>query len=197
MPLQNRVFPTGEIVAHAARGTFMGNRGGRIHTDARTLAKPRWKSKQWIICTLQFKGRHREVMGEGYTELFFLDEPTALAAGHRPCFECRRRQAIEFATAFPLAGRARAPEIDACLHTERRRAPRRGSMKSLPDGAMIRAQDILLKWRGKALVWSPEGYRNALPIPDGDALILTPESTCIALANGYCTAPHPSANALI
>ncbi len=92
MPLQNRVLPDGQIVAHSARGAFMGNRGGRFHDpETRTLTTRRWASRQWIICVLDFKHRHREVMGHGYTELFFLDEVTALAAGHRPCFECRRQ----------------------------------------------------------------------------------------------------------
>ena len=93
MPLQNRVDPFGELFADPARGTFMGNRGGRFHTPARTLTARRWASRQWICCVLTFKGRHRDVWGQFYTELFFLDEPTALAAGHRPCFECRRQDA--------------------------------------------------------------------------------------------------------
>src|SRR5437763_8223894 len=97
MPLQNRVDPFGELVVSPARGLFMGNRGGRFHTHAQTLTARRWVSRQWICCVLAFKGRHRDVWGRFYTELFFLDEPTALAAGHRPCFECRRRDAEVFA----------------------------------------------------------------------------------------------------
>jgi hypothetical protein len=97
MPLQNRVDPFGELFADLARGTFMGNRGGRFHTETRTLTARRWAARQWICCELAFKGRHREVWGRFYTELFFLDEPTALAAGHRPCFECRRQDAEGFA----------------------------------------------------------------------------------------------------
>ena len=95
MPLQNRVTPQGEIIATPERGTVMGNRGGRIHRDDRA----RWKSKAWITCRLSFKSRHRTVMGNSYTELFFLDEATALAAGHRPCFECRRADALAFQAA--------------------------------------------------------------------------------------------------
>jgi len=90
MPLQNRVSPFGELITTSARGLFMGNRGGRFHTADRTLTSRRWASRQWICCRLQFKQRHRKVWGDSYTELFFLDEVTALAAGHRPCFECRR-----------------------------------------------------------------------------------------------------------
>ncbi len=97
MPLQNRVTPYGDLVATPARGLFLGNRGGRFHTDAKTLSARRWASRQWICCVLDFKGRQRDVWGRFYTELFFLDEPTALAAGHRPCFECRRKDAQDFA----------------------------------------------------------------------------------------------------
>src|SRR3984893_5330164 len=97
MPLQNRVTPFGELIAVPARGALFGNRGGRFHTDAKTLTARRWASRQWICCVLDFKGRQRDVWGRFYTELFFLDEPTALAAGHRPCFECRRKDAETFA----------------------------------------------------------------------------------------------------
>jgi len=100
MPLQNRVSPFGELVASHARGTLMGNRGGRLHNDKRRLARRRWTSRQWICCKLDFNNRHRKVWGRGYTELFFLDEVTAFAAGHRPCFECRRKEAERFATLF-------------------------------------------------------------------------------------------------
>jgi hypothetical protein len=135
MPLQNRVDPFGEIHAVVARGMFTGNRGV-IHDPAtKTLLNCRWTTKAWIICECDFRGRRREVMGRnapsgraGWTELFFLDEVTALAAGHRPCFYCRRERAIEFARCF-AAGQGRetiaAPEMDAVLHRERW-ASRRG-----------------------------------------------------------------------
>src|SRR5438034_9390541 len=123
MPLQNRVTPLGELVAVASRGLFMGNRGGRIHRNDRTLGTRRWASRAWICCVTRFKGRHRTVWGHGYTELFFLDEPTALAAGHRPCFECRRRDALAFAEhwrqAFRLRARPSAGDMDERLHAER------------------------------------------------------------------------------
>jgi hypothetical protein len=101
MALQNRVDPFGELFATSARGTLMGNRGGRIHTDGKTLTARRWASRQWICCVLDFRGRQRDVWGRFYTELFFLDEVTAFAAGHRPCFECRRKDALAFARLFP------------------------------------------------------------------------------------------------
>src|SRR5436305_14029718 len=97
MTLQNRVDPFGELIATQARGTLFGNRGGRFHRDDRTLGKRRWASRQWICCVLRFKERHREVWGRGYTELLFLDEVTSLAAGHGPCFACRRADAQPFA----------------------------------------------------------------------------------------------------
>ena len=91
-PLQNRVTPFGDVVAIAQRGLFIGNRG-IIHDPAtKTLLQRRWTTKAWLVCVLDYKGRRREVMGgRTWTELFFLDEAVALAAGHRPCFFCRRR----------------------------------------------------------------------------------------------------------
>ena len=125
MPLQNRVSPFGELLAVPARGTLMGNRGGRLHGDDRTLGARRWASKQWICCRLAFNGRHRTVWGASYTELFFLDEVTAFAAGHRPCFECRRQDAERFAQLFvgvdpgATVKRAAAAAMDDVLHAER------------------------------------------------------------------------------
>src|SRR5215469_18421701 len=123
MPLQNRVDPFGELCAVEMRGLFFGNRGGRFHRDDRTLSRRRWTSRAWICCRLEFKGRHREVWGKGYTELFFLDEPTALSAGHRPCFECRRADAVAFAAAWArghgLKAAPRAGEMAAVLQPQR------------------------------------------------------------------------------
>jgi hypothetical protein len=149
MPLQNRVTPFGELVALRARGMFMGNRGGRFHTDAKTLTARRWASRQWICCVLDFKGRQRDVWGRFYTELFFLDEATALAAGHRPCFECRRREAQAFAAkwqqALWLPVPPKAGEMDDVLHAERLqgRAKRlhRRNIDALPDGAFIALEE--------------------------------------------------------
>jgi hypothetical protein len=104
MPLPNRVTPFGQFITTPARGMLMGNRGGRIHTDDRKLTGRRWASKQWICCKLDFNDRHRAVWGNSYTELFFLDEVTAFAAGHRPCFECRRKNAERFAQSFAGTG---------------------------------------------------------------------------------------------
>ena len=117
-PLQNRVDPFGELHAVAERGGMMGNRGGRLHRDDQTLSGSRWKNKHWLICVCEFKGRQRDVWGRYYTELFFLDEPTALAAGHRPCFECRRQAAKAFIAAFPGAP-SHVEAMDEVLHSER------------------------------------------------------------------------------
>ena len=104
MPLQNRVSPFGELFATQARGTLFGNRGGKFHTGDQKLTRRRWTSRQWICCVLDFKNRQRDVWGRSYTELFFLDEVTAFAAGHRPCFECRRKDAESFAHLFAGKG---------------------------------------------------------------------------------------------
>src|SRR5262249_11244908 len=121
MPRQNRVTPWGEIVATPERGTLMGNRGV-LHDGEGRIVRP-WRQKRWIACLLQFKGRKRAVMSPGrYTELFFLDEATALAAGHRPCAECLRDRFTAFRDAWirgRAAGKVTAPEIDSRLHTER------------------------------------------------------------------------------
>ena len=206
MPLQNRVDPFGELNAVAARGLLFGNRGGRFHRDDRTLTRRRWTSRMWICCRLAFKGRHRTVWGQSYTELFFLDEPTALAAGHRPCFECRRADALAFAAAWArghrLAASPRAPAMDAVLHEQRLdgRAKRRHrvTLDDLPDGAMvapIEHPDRALAVRGSALLpWTAAGYGAPQARPRGIAVdLLTPPAIVAALAAGYRPHWHPSA----
>lgn len=201
MPLQSRVTPYGELIADGARGLFMGNRGGRIHDDAQRLTARRWASKQWICCALDFKSRHRKVWGNGYTELFFLDEVTALAAGHRPCFECRRSHAIAFSQAWSRAHghRLRAPEMDAVLHAERLdgRAKRthHGNIADLPDAAMMVCEGTAFAIRGKTILrWSPAGYVESRERPSSRIVgLLTPPSIVEVLSNGYVPRWHPSA----
>ncbi|MEO1013853.1 MAG: hypothetical protein AAFX08_01560 [Pseudomonadota bacterium] len=204
MSLQNRVAPTGEIVATAARGTLMGNRGGRMHLPDKTLSRRRWASKAWIACVLDFKGRRREVMSaNSYTELFFLDEATALAAGHRPCFECRRNDANAFAAAFAKAcdrPAMKAAEIDAILHRERRVSAtnpqiHRAPLSDLPDGAMVIYEGAPHLWReGHLRAWSFDGYGPALaPSKDECVETLTPPKTLEALRLGYGASMHKSA----
>jgi len=203
MPLQNRVDPFGELLAVPARGLFMGNRGGRIHADERKLARRRWASKQWICCVLQFGNRQRDVWGRYYTELFFLDEVTALAAGHRPCFECRRREAKVFAAAWQRAERLDAPPraaaMDGVLQAERldgkAKHIHRMKIDGLPDGAMIALDGEAYALRGDALLrWKAAGYDGRRSRPRGiGADVLTPPSIVAALKAGYPPAWHPSA----
>jgi len=190
-PLQNRVDPYGGLVAVAARGALMGNRGGRFHRPDQTLGRRRWASRQWISCLCAFQGRHRSVWGDSYTELFFLDEPTALAAGHRPCFLCRRADAEAFRRAFPASVRPSAPEMDAVLHRERLakisgRAAER-PIAELPDGAMIERDGRPYALRGAMLLpWSFFGYGAPEPRPSaGQAPTLTPPAIVAALSAGY------------
>jgi hypothetical protein len=205
MPLQNRVDPFGELFADPARGTLMGNRGGRFHTDARGLTARRWASRQWICCVLAFKGRQRDVWGRFYTELFFLDEPTALAAGHRPCFECRRQDAEGFSEhwhrAHGLRNPPRAAEMDRVLHRERLqgRAKRRyrGKVDDLPDGAFLVLDGTPFAVRGNALLrWTPKGYDARVRRPRGAMVeVLTPPAIVGVLSAGYAPHWHPSADA--
>jgi hypothetical protein len=189
-PLQNRVDPFGEFHATPERGGLMGNRGGRLHSDDQTLSGSRWKTKHWLVCVCAFKGRRREVWGRGYTELFFLDEPTALAAGHRPCFECRRPAAKAFLASFPGAP-VGVDAMDDALHRERvenrRKRLWRTRLGDLPDGAMIARDGRPYAVRSGALLpWSFAGYRAPTPLePDAVADVLTPPSTVAALKGGY------------
>jgi len=201
MPLQNRVTPFGELVAVPARGTLFGNRGGRFHTDAKTLTARRWASRQWICCVLDFKGRQRDVWGRFYTELFFLDEVTALAAGHRPCFECRRKDAENFAALFSRQHkRASAPAMDKVLYAERldgtaKRLHRR-AIDDLPDGAMIALGGDAFAVRGTRLLrWTPQGYADSQRRPRGRQVdMLTPPSIIAVLKAGYRPLWHASAD---
>jgi hypothetical protein len=203
MPLQNRVNPFGDLLAVPARGTLFGNRGGRFHTDARALTARRWASRRWICCVLDFKGRQRDVWGRFYTELFFLDEPTALAAGHRPCFECRRKDAEAFAErwreAHRLSARPLADEMDEVLHDERLRGRakrlHRRAIDALPDGAFIALNGEPFAVRRDGLLhWTPQGYDRRERRPHGvDVDVLTPPAILAVLAAGYQPRWHPSA----
>jgi len=198
MPLQNRVLATGEITAHPARGLFMGNRGV-LHDAHRRLGSARWRHKAWIICVLKWKDWHREPMTPGaYTELFFLDEAVALAAGHRPCALCRRAayNAYRAAAAFTRP----APELDARLHAERaiprHFAQRRheSDIAALPDGAiLLDGTPKLVLGTTLRPVW-PAAYGPPGPRPvRGTVTVLTPPTSLAALAKGYRPVLHPSA----
>jgi hypothetical protein len=203
MPLQNRVTPSGEIIADPHRGLFTGNRG-IIHDPAtRTLLKKRWSGPAWITCLCEFRGWRRPVMGRrSWTELFFLDEATAFAAGHRPCFFCRRDDANRFRAAWELGNgvaNVRARDMDTVLHRERldrgekRLHPLPVPIEKLPDGAMVQAgATYFLIARGRLMRWTMAGYREASR-PIEQAMLLTPPSTLRALGAGYRLVLHPSA----
>jgi hypothetical protein len=204
MPLQNRVTPTGEIIATPHRGLFTGNRG-IIHDPATKTLTRRWASPAWLTCVCEFRGRRRQVMGgRSWTELFFLDEATALAAGHRPCFFCRRDDANRFRAAWEAGNGVsglRARDIDVVLHRERLEGGKKRlhklplPLEKLPDGAMVQqgAESYLIV-QGRALRWSPAGYRNAQGTIE-DAMLLTPPSTLRTLDAGYRPVLHESASA--
>ena len=202
MPLQNRVTPTGDIIATPHRGMFTGNRG-IIHDPATKTLTRRWAGKAWLACVCEFRGRRRVVMGgRSWTELFFLDEATALAAGHRPCFFCRRDEANRFRAAWEAGNGVAdvlARDIDATLHRERldgrskRLHPLPMPLEKLPDGAMLQNEnESFLIVQGQAHAWSPAGYRAARPALE-EAMLLTPPSTLRALSAGYQPVLHPSA----
>ena len=212
MPKQNRVTPFGEIVAVAERGTVLGNRGV-LHDSAGTIRRA-WQLRRWILCVLEFKGRRRTIMSPGcYTELFFLDEATGLAAGHRPCAECQRQRFREFRAAW-VAGHAsndasdgtRTPtavEIDDRRHAERvvaggEKGRFEADIGELPDGVFITLDGddatAYLVWRGELFAWSPGGYRERRSRPAGVRVsVLTPASTVAAIRAGFAPAAHASA----
>lgn len=205
MPLQNRVTPWGELVRSDARGTLMGNRGV-LHNERKEI-QWHFRGKRWIVCLLDFRGRRRKVMSPGhYTELFFLDEAVALAAGHRPCAECRRERFEAFREAWARAGqphagtRPSAPEMDAALHSARSRTvgikvTHDADWNSLPDGCFIQVDGAYYLVSGDSLrIWSPAGYGEKVPRPSfGAATVVTPEPTVHCLRRGYRPKIHVSA----
>lgn len=207
MPLQNRVDPSGEIHAVSARGTMMGNRG-RIHDpETQSLLQRRWMLKAWLICVNEFKGRHRQVMGLSYTELFFLDEVTALAAGHRPCFECRRKAAKAYQAAWKKAQNLDEPPkvaiMDPELHGERLDGRKKRhhlvDRDSLPDAAIIMHDKKIYAVReGHLLLWSFDRYQlihtSLHELLPNQVVCLTPPSTLAVLNNGYQPIWHESAD---
>ncbi|TGP48411.1 hypothetical protein EN873_34585 [bacterium M00.F.Ca.ET.230.01.1.1] len=219
MPLQNRVDPFGAIHAVPERGLFTGNRGIIHDPETKTLLKKRWALPAWIICVCQFRNVRREPMGRnrqgadqmgekaGWTELFFLDEVTALAAGHRPCFFCRRKQATDFVSRFGEAfgiGEPRAPMVDKRLHKERLAsgglppAVTLSELGDLPDGTMIAHGDAAYALRsGTARQWSFAGYAGPIAFDrfaDRPLRLLTPATTVAVLRQGFAPVWHPTAD---
>jgi hypothetical protein len=200
MPLQNRVTPLGDLVAIESRGLLMGNRGV-LHDGRRTIVRP-WQVRRWIACRTEFRGRHRVVMQpRSYTELFFLDEATALSAGHRPCAECRREDYRRFRALWEscYGGPAGADDMDVRLHADRLdgRAKRTdvAEVSGLPDGTYVVVDGAALLVRGNELLtWSGDGYAERRTRPrHGDITVLTPRSIVGILAAGYQPDFHPSA----
>jgi len=192
MPLRNRVTPLGELVATPERGLVFGNRG-RLHDDDRQLRRTQ-DGRRWIACRLEFRGRRREPMPlRRYTGLFFLDDATALAAGHRPCAECRREDYRGF---LELAGAPGADELDRRLHAERGRLHER-RLDELPDGAFVIAEgEPWLVLGDELLRWSPGGYADRRPRSLGRIGVVTPPTSVCVLASGWRgSVPfvHPSA----
>jgi hypothetical protein len=202
MPRQNRVTPGGELIAVADRGLFWGNRGALLGVDGKLARYSRGKA--WIICLLEFKGRRRQLWRpDRLTELFFCDEATGLAAGHRPCGECRIADYRRFKAAYHAAHPDRptsAPEMDAHLHADRLLRPGikrtyRARLAVLPDGTMIELNGAPWLVRGDELfAWTPSGYRERVTRARiGDVTVLTPRATVAVIAAGYEPALHPSA----
>ncbi|TPN80534.1 hypothetical protein FJ987_17610 [Mesorhizobium sp. CU2] len=212
MPLQNRVDPFGAIHAVPERGLFTGNRGIIHDPETKTLLKKRWALPAWIICVCEFRNVRRQPMGRnrpggkaGWTELFFLDEVTGLAAGHRPCFFCRRERASDFVARFGQAfgiDQPRAPMVDKRLHKERLAAGGRApvvtvpELGGLPDGTMIAEGGTAYALRaGKALRWSFAGYAGAIAFDRLAGLplrLLTPVTTIAVLRQGFSPVWHPT-----
>lgn len=199
MPLQNRVRPDGEIFATNARGTFLGNRG-ILHDENRQIIRQS-RGDMWLICQLEFKGRKQELMHPNrYTQLFFLDESVGLAAGHRPCGECRRkhyRAYIDAANAQNEDQITGASNFDKLLSASRRAPRTTGAIGTLPDGVFIKLgpEDFRLVWQGALHKWSPGGYVDPVAIADVEgtaATVVTPALSVAALRHGYPVSVHPS-----
>ncbi|MGI9334156.1 MAG: hypothetical protein ACR2RL_13490 [Gammaproteobacteria bacterium] len=212
MALQNRVTPRGDIIAHPARGTFMGNRGIIHEPKRKVLLTRRWQHQAWICCVLKFKDFQHPIMGESaYTELFFLDEATALAAGHRPCAYCRRPAYNAFKAAWVAANLGANPgtnhsafvpvaDMDRQLHRERVTRQRQqihfeAPIESLPDGAYILREQLPALVHGNQLLpWSAHGYTTPQARPlCGNVTVLTPRSIVAALREGYRCNVHATA----
>ena len=205
MPRQNRVDPLGRIMAVSARGSRMGNRGCLHDAQGRVLRQ--WARKAWVICLLDFKGRRRTIMAPGrYTELFFLDEATALAAGHRPCGTCQReryRSFLELWNRIHAAGGKPLSigDVDRQLHAERiasggESGGWQASIRELPDGVFVLRNGSEQPWLlkiGRLHPWSPEGYGKATTAHGREHVrVVTPSSTVAVLKAGYLPQIHPT-----
>jgi hypothetical protein len=198
-PLRNRVTPAGELIATEHRGTMYGNRGV-LHNENLALVR-RYQVRRWLACVLEFRGRRRPIMRpHRYTELFFLDEAVALAAGHRPCAECRHAAYQSFRTAWAAAralpAKPAADDIDQVLHWQRRladgaRVTYPALLSELPDGVFIvHDEEFWLANDGCLYRWTPAGYTDRIDQFDGPAAVLTPRATAEAIRAGYRPRVH-------
>ena len=208
MPRRNRVDPFGALIETPARGAWYGNRGC-LHDRHGRITDRKPPVDQWIICVLEFKNRRRKLLQPGrFTELFFLDEATGLAAGHRPCGECRFRDLRRFGAHWPgrwARGFALAREMDLTMRVERIDRAGRGRRRALDpqrppaDGLMfVREREgphvAVLAAGGALWRWTPSGYEGPLPWAGREpAMLLTPPSTAVAVENGYAPQIHASA----
>ena len=205
MPLRNRVTPLGELVAEPGRGLVYGNRGC-LH-DERGRIRRRYEGRRWIACRLRFRGWHREPLLQPgrFTELFFLDEATAFAAGHRPCALCRREDYVRFCGIWRELhpGQTGADAIDAQLHAERIEPATRAhrlhetALETLPDGAFVLREDVPFLVLGNGLLrWSTDGYAERRARAGRRTTLITPPSLVEVLRSGWqgvVPLIHPSA----
>lgn len=197
MTLRNRVQPDGQILAVPSRGLFTGNRG-ILHRKDHEMGPALWKHRAWICCALEWQGWRRPVMtGRNWTELFFLDEAVALAAGHRPCAYCRRKEYNAFSEAW--GANVKAPQMDRILHEARAEPGARrlrthdAQAEDLPPGAMIKADLPLLLTKESALPYAPHGYGAPRPRPSGQVTVFTSKPMLNVLRGGYVPTLHPTA----
>jgi hypothetical protein len=205
VPLRNRVTPFGELVADPARGLVYGNRGC-LHDDDGRIARHH-RGKRWIACRLQFRGWRRSplVQPGRFTELFFLDEATALAAGHRPCALCRRADYEHLTAVWAQIHpeQVGADAVDAQLHRERfdsatrRQRHHVAPYGELPDGAFVLDDNAAWLVKGAELLsWTPAGYTRRRARPKTQARVITPPSLLSLLErdwNPLVPLFHPSA----
>ena len=209
MPLQNRVDPWGRLIYTSARGAWLGNRG-ILHNEKKEIVAP-WRHKAWVTCMLEYKGIKREIFSPGqYSELFLLDEATALSAGHRPCAQCRRPRYREFKETWVKANMPTyAPaavsigQIDQQLHSERAipgggKVTHNAEFQSLPSGTFVEIDgNAYLLWEGRLRKWTPAGYIDSRqsPEPEASIKVLTPVSIVRMLAAGFTPQVHDAARA--
>ncbi|WP_296282164.1 hypothetical protein [uncultured Acinetobacter sp.] len=209
MTLQNRVDPWGNLIANPSKhALLMGNRGVLHNTEKHIVRK--WKLKAWIICLTQFNDNKRVIFSpQRYSELFFLDEATAFAAGHRPCAECQRQRSQQFKTMWiktnTSENKMKLSQIDAQLQLERivendHKITFQTSLMDLPIGSCFEYanQAVMIVAKHCYLIWSFDGYEKPIDIDDESIVkVLTPHSIVETFKQGLVPHFHPSAQKII